>query len=876
MQERAVGFSMIWVIYKTGINKRDFMKRAFVLIAVVVFGVMAALAANTVPPDTLASRMWRQVMAFPQEKLYAQTDRSEYTCGDTIWVRHHIVDATTLVPSYASRYVYVELVNPLGQFVCRQMMRQDACGDVYGYVPTAFDLPAGLYTLRAYTRYMAVTTPDYVFERPVRMLSSVYDPVRIAATCKGGMVRLSFTEPKSGKPVLGGSVRVSSADGEVAITGSSDKGVSLHAVDMGANRGCLLVEMGNYSEFVTIDNAGIDLQLMPEGGQLVMGRRCRVAYKTVAKDGLGIDMKATVTDDMGNVVAESGATHRGMGMFYITAQPGRTYKVTCVAADGQTAVAKMPEAKTGARALCVTQTGNRVIASILGYGDAPLPGKLWLVVHQGGAPLYARAVESENVSFARGMFHDGIAHFILADDMMRIVSERIAFVWNGSSVCGEDATVETKDDGGLRMVSIVLPDTVDASCAVRIVDAGRSCADTVQNVVSALALSQELRGYVEQPAWYFAERGRSGQLDLLMMTQGWRRYDMGEVLAGNMRKPMGVPETSMCVSGKVTSNMTSRGRKEASVVMTSNRGGMAGETATGDDGRFCFDGFEMPDSTGYILQARSAKGSYNNVVRIDSMSYPEIKWVIPQHSGTFRFAATGDDRRAAGNCGRIVFLPEVTVTDRYRPKTEYESLAKVTGRSITADMLKGEGSKSVLSFLKGAYYTGLIFDFNNEWFYYRKVPSYLVIDGTLWTLSSETALMMGTILESIRVSDVLQIDIIKGSATGSLPTLAGIGALNMSSSAIVVTTKKETKRANTDVAFVRPLGYQRPAEFYNPRHVAPGDYGLRRTVYWNPSLRVAGGKATLTFMPNGATSYRIVVEGVGSKGRLVEISREIR
>ena len=142
--------------------KHYFMKKSLVLI-VFVFWALTVPAAGTVPPDTLAARMWRQVMAFPQEKLYAQTDRAEYTCGDTIWVRHHVANATTLVPTRASRYVYVELVNPFGKLVCRQMMRQDEGGDIYGYVPTAFDLPAGLYTLRAYTRYMAATTPEYEY-----------------------------------------------------------------------------------------------------------------------------------------------------------------------------------------------------------------------------------------------------------------------------------------------------------------------------------------------------------------------------------------------------------------------------------------------------------------------------------------------------------------------------------------------------------------------------------------------------------------------------------------------------------------------------------------------------------------------------------------
>lgn len=191
-------------------------------------------------------------------------------------------------------------------------------------------------------------------------------------------------------------------------------------------------------------------------------------------------------------------------------------------------------------------------------------------------------------------------------------------------------------------------------------------------------------------------------------------------------------------------------------------------------------------------------------------------------------------------------------------------------------MLKNEGNKSVFNYLKGTSYTGLIFDFNNEWFFYHGIPSYLVIDGTVWTLSAETGATMVAILESIRVKNVLQIDVIKGPMTGTLPTLAGKAAFDMSSSAIVVTTKGNANRTNTDVEFFRPLGYQRPVEFYNPKYAAPDGYALRRTVYWNPSLRISRGKAKFRFMPNGAERYRIVVEGLSTNGEFVRISREMQ
>ena len=50
-----------------------------------------------------------QIRNFPQEKIHVTTDRDAYIAGDTVWLRAHCVDAATLEPLTASRYVYVEL-----------------------------------------------------------------------------------------------------------------------------------------------------------------------------------------------------------------------------------------------------------------------------------------------------------------------------------------------------------------------------------------------------------------------------------------------------------------------------------------------------------------------------------------------------------------------------------------------------------------------------------------------------------------------------------------------------------------------------------------------------------------------------------------------
>ena len=839
-------------------------------------------------PDTLAARMWQQVSEFPQEKLYTQTDRAEYVCGDTIWMRHHVVDALTGMPSQASRYVYVELLNPFGKPVRRYMMRQDDNGIIYGCAVTSPDMPSGQYTLRAYTKYMINTTPDYLFQRQLWLRNVMESSVKITSKLNNGTLHISFVAPKTGKAIHS-EIKVTSEDGDIAFTGNSERGINIHALDIGSKRHCILVQIGNYGEYVPLTHAQIDLQIMPEGGHLVMGQRCRMAYKAVENTGRGIDMTAVVTDEKERVVGTSSTSHRGMGMVSFEPQPGHSYRLTCTAADGRTAVRTLPKAMTDIPTLSVVQNSSKITVRIV-EPDAMLPkADRWLIVHQGGAPLYAKQTKSTTVSFPRSLFHDGIVNFLLANDKMKIISERIAFVWNerrNENI--EPKAINLVANGNLHTATVDLSDSTTASCAVSITDADETTADTIQNIVSALLLTQELRGYVEAPAWYFAKPGRAGKLDLLMMTQGWRRYDIHKTLVGDIHTTTSKPETSMCISGKVTSDVSPHGLKSASVTISANKGGYIDATTTDNKGMFRFNGFELPDSTGYMLMARSHKGSTNVVLWMDDTAYPNIRQSIPQefampYSPNFVTLKRASDRIAINQGVRTIFLPEVTVETQRRPKTEFEVLTKINGMSITAEMLKKENNKSVFDYLISAP-TGLIYDDSGKWFKYRGKSSYLIFNGALWNgdenyskgiISIDTHTPMVTALQNINIKDVAQIDIIKGAVAGTLPGITATpNSLAMENSAIIITTKDDNFTAKKNVVLIRPLGYQQPAAFYNPQYDAPGDYAMRQTVYWNPSVLVKAGKASMQFLPNGAKRYRITIEGVDRSGKLISVQKE--
>jgi hypothetical protein len=116
----------------------------------------------------LVSRFFGQLSAFPQEKIYLHTDKPYYLSGERIWFRAHLANAATHIPEPVSRYVYVELINPLDSLVTRVKIRRDQ-GAYHGHLSVPADLPEGDYTMRAYTAFMLNQDEHYFCIKTVRI-----------------------------------------------------------------------------------------------------------------------------------------------------------------------------------------------------------------------------------------------------------------------------------------------------------------------------------------------------------------------------------------------------------------------------------------------------------------------------------------------------------------------------------------------------------------------------------------------------------------------------------------------------------------------------------------------------------------------------------
>ena len=126
-----------------------------ILFSFLLLGFTTNSFGNSNVPDSLIFLFNSQLSIFPQEKIYVHTDKPYYISGERIWLRTYLTDAVSHIPASVSRYVYVELIDPLDSIVTRVKIRQDE-GVYHGHLLIPDDVPEGDYTLRAYTTCFSV------------------------------------------------------------------------------------------------------------------------------------------------------------------------------------------------------------------------------------------------------------------------------------------------------------------------------------------------------------------------------------------------------------------------------------------------------------------------------------------------------------------------------------------------------------------------------------------------------------------------------------------------------------------------------------------------------------------------------------------------
>ena len=195
----------------------------------------------------------------------------------------------------------------------------------------------------------------------------------------------------------------------------------------------------------------------------------------------------------------------------------------------------LPKASTTHVSLAIHQGSTSVHYYILTPLDRELNEDFGLLVHTRGKILLNRVVSREQLSDSIPLdsFPEGIAHFTLFNRDTTVVSERLVFVRKPAAVfqlavSGTPADSRQPVKMGLRILDNQHR-PVQGNFSLSITDDFAVNMDaTTNHVVSELLLNSDLKGNVFSPAYYFSSCTPTIEkhLDQLMLTYGWRRYDV--------------------------------------------------------------------------------------------------------------------------------------------------------------------------------------------------------------------------------------------------------------------------------------------------------------------------------------------------------------
>ena len=799
-----------------------------------------------------------QIERYPQEKLHLHTDKDSYIAGDTIWLRAHCADAATHRPVAASRYVYVELRDDRGSLVRRiKLLSRDS---VYsGYLPTQSLERFGDYSLTAYTLYMRNPGPEYFFKKPLTIW-----PYR-----------------ESRRTQRNTSVR-------------------------------------KVSDF--------DVSFFPEGGYLIDGYDCCVAFKALGDDGGSVEVTGVLKNDREEVVDTLRTLHGGMGCLRFTPHTGERYYAECTMEGGKTERFDLPASNNLACVLRVLHTERDF--TVMVQSGRPLPKGLRLLVHCRGNLCYFREWNDDlpSLIFKRDKLPGGVLQILLLDKAGNALSERLVFNR------GEElATTDMQVRGSLKQrtkvtlaVSATDPDGGPAAGDFSIAVTDRAAVPSAMSgsIYSTLLLTSELRGTIETPDWYFEGRdaARVAALDALLLTQGWRRYDVPELMKKEYVEPQYPLEVGQEIAGRINKGGLWNRRKKLDryeMRMIVPRWHYSSQAPIDKEGRFALNGFDFPDSTLFVLRPAAAKGLLPEAyVKVARDSFPEVGTLprVPEADAANPYLAQARhyiEQRGQTDM-RNILIDTVVVTHRIRQEMKSPE-QRLAAHTWDMQQIKEMGAYSIMEFVQRM--PGMNF-IGGRLSYHGANVSFMidgVLDNTTTPHSADADFQAGSTIGQLIVTgtkkkSMTEIALERGGLepdknltmpicttwpmewVSRIDLIAGgnmflWGVFDGAIVSITTKTGDELDQALAvapaiDVSIASPLGYQTPAEFYAPayatekarRSMVP-DY--RTTLYWNPSVEFdETGRATVEFYTSDAPAdYDISIEGVTQNGKIIQLKK---
>lgn len=638
---------------------------------------------------------------------------------------------------------------------------------------------------------------------------------------------------------------------------------------------------------------------LPEGGPLLGGVRQRVAFIAQRSDGHSEEVKGVIRTEQGETLCHFETRHKGMGTVEceIPAQ-GKLIAETVSLQNGKEKIFTLPEIVRSGIALRVDTKGDSLLhIDCLTSGQA-LDG-LQVVTHARGICTGVFSYIGDTLLSTR-QWPDGINQVLVCSERGDVLSRRLVFVDN--EIRSNQWKIESEhplyDKRERVQIDFCLKDEkgnpLVSDCSVSLTDSSKIIPDKqCDNIVSDLLLTSELKGRIEDPGWYFeAGSNRQRELDLVMLTHGWSRFETSNLRMPNVYTLSYQIEDTQYISGRVEGIPEAERNNLIGIYNPDEK--KSASAVLQRDGTFCLAGLDFVDSTYFGVRLLSKKKMYRKIL-FDKPTYPGSNYRSQNFVVDTLYNKVFVQRDYLKGDETMVYLPDILVKEKKRSRLvrdhffaesldlkelqeAYDPNEVVTLSDLIHRMMK-------------TTHNGLFFPAGTTSVYDGQVNlgGYSAWGRLMILLTSSGSRFygvdMGQMLERIYLYDIDRVEFLpRYQGAGSFPVKEEEGYLRAddsgSFSALLVRFKKghgfSQGTPDPRKRVIWPKGYACPAYFYHPAYDTeekkqqPRD-DKRTTLYWNPSVQTdKEGKGSIAFYTSDSPrNYTLTIEGVTIDGKPV-------
>ena len=645
------------------------------------------------------------------------------------------------------------------------------------------------------------------------------------------------------------------------------------------------------------------VNVFPEGGTAVQGLTSRVAFKATNQFGVPVKIKGAVYTGK-NMVDTLIVKHDGMGVFAFTPQPGENYQLNWTDEAGKKGTTPIETPKPEGATIAIRATNDKAFVQI--QRSAGVPDnfkKLNLWVHMNQSLYYKISINATEKTLINAQvpideLPTGILQFTLFTSDFIPIAERILFVNNRQHEFNAKVTLPlvSVDKRGKNVVDIFVSDTAFTNMSLSITDATVTMPEP-NSIYSDILLSGDIKGKVYNPAYYLMSDADSitANLDLVMLTNGWRKFDWNKIKAGELPKLQYPAETDfMKVGGKVFGvkpNMTATPLQLNFVIQGKDSSKHFVFAPVARDGSF-----ELKNQ--FFYDTVRVYYNFNGNSKLTDITQVQIgNGLLPQVAKK----TTLDNKNPLSLWGDSLARAKMNYIFN-----EQERIRKLMATTTLQEVIVKAKTKSNLQIMEEKYASGLFsggdgysFDLTDDPRSLTSMDILTFLQGKVAGLQisgagPQTTLSWRGATPDLYINEMQsQIDMVQNIAVTDIafvkvfrpPFFGSVGG--GSGGAIAIYTKRgsDSRKADPNAKGLENTilgGYSRFKEFFNPSYDKPNENtsepDLRTTLYWNPYVLTnkKSPRIRITFFNNDISKkFQLVLEGVNGDGKMTRVVKMI-